>query len=153
LITHYQRLALVPGGEIAGVNASRIRANSRGVGEAASTEDIAIFAPGVVQSGTWDRFQPILMTAVITAIAVLPLVFMGDKAGSELLRPMAIVILGGLVTATLYSLFAVPAMYLLFTPSRAAELDDLEVSLVGEQELRESIGGATAAPKELAHTK
>jgi Cu/Ag efflux pump CusA len=152
LITHYQRLALAPGGETAGLNASRMSANSRGVGEVASTEDIAIFAPGVVQSGTWDRFQPILMTAVITAIAVLPLVFLGDKAGSELLRPMAIVILGGLVTATLYSLFAIPAMYLLFTPSRAAELDDLEVSLVGEQELRESINGANDAPKEVTHT-
>jgi Cu/Ag efflux pump CusA len=118
LIKHYQRLALVPAGA-SGVNVSRIRTNPRGVGEPASTEDIAIFAPGVVQSGTWDRFQPILMTAVITAIAVLPLAFMGDKAGSEFLRPMAIVILGGLVTATLYSLFAVPAMYLIFTPSRA----------------------------------
>jgi Cu/Ag efflux pump CusA len=152
LIKHYQRLALVPAGA-SGVNVSRIRTNPRGVGEPASTEDIAIFAPGVVQSGTWDRFQPILMTAVITAIAVLPLAFMGDKAGSEFLRPMAIVILGGLVTATLYSLFAVPAMYLIFTPSRAAELDDLEVSLVGEQELHESINGASAAPKEVPQAK
>ena len=58
------------------------------------------------------------MTAVITAVAVLPLAFMGDEPGTEILRPMAIVILGGLVTSTLYSLFAVPAMYLLFTPSR-----------------------------------
>jgi hypothetical protein len=66
---------------------------------------------------------------------------------------MAIVILGGLVTTTLYSLFAVPAMYLLFTPSRVAELDDLEVSLVGERELRESIGGANDLPNEVTHTK
>ena len=68
------------------------------------------------------------MTAVITAVAVLPLALMGDVPGSEILRPMAIVILGGLVTSTLFSLFCVPAMYLLFTPSRAAELEDLAVS-------------------------
>jgi hypothetical protein len=67
--------------------------------------------------------------------------------GNEVLRPMAAVILGGLVTTTLYSLLFVPAIYLLFTPNRASELDDLEVSLVGEQEIRESMAGARAAEK------
>jgi hypothetical protein len=90
-----------------------------------------------------------LMTTVITALAVLPLLLMGDVPGNEVLRPMAAVILGGLVTTTLYLLFCVPAMYLLFTPSRATELEDLEVSLVGEQELRESMAGTRAPDKDV----
>jgi Cu/Ag efflux pump CusA len=87
------------------------------------------------------------MSACITALAVLPLVFMGDKPGSEILRPMGQIILGGLVTSTLFSLFAIPAMFLLFTPSRGPELEDLETSLVGEEELHETIAAGTAAEK------
>ena len=77
--------------------------------------DAAIFAPGVVQRGTWDRFPAILMTAVVTAVAVLPLAIMGDVPGTEILRPMAIVILGGLVTVNVVQLVLrpgdVPALY------------------------------------------
>ena len=49
-----------------------------------------------------------------TAAAVLPFVIMGDVAGLEIVNPMAIVILGGLVTSTLLSLFLLPALYLSF---------------------------------------
>jgi hypothetical protein len=52
---------------------------------------------------------------------------------------MALVILGGLVTSTCFSLFAVPAMYLLFTPKRGTVLDDLGTALVDEDEVRETI--------------
>ncbi|MCI0335662.1 MAG: efflux RND transporter permease subunit [Planctomycetes bacterium] len=151
LIKHYQQLAAAPAETQADVNGSRLRPShdARTRGETVSPEDAAIFAPGVVQLGTRDRFTPILMTAVITAVAVLPLVFMGDVPGNEFLRPMAIVILGGLVTSTLFSLVGVPAMFLLFKPSRAAELEDLHTSLVGEQELRESLSAAGASEKEL----
>jgi hypothetical protein len=49
----------------------------------------------------------------------------------------------------LYLLFCVPAIYLLFTPSRASELEDLDVSLVGEQEMRESMVGSRAPDKDV----
>jgi Cu/Ag efflux pump CusA len=149
LVKHYQRLALAPEEKQAAINGSALRSqyDTRRV-ESTSADDAAIFAPGVVQRGTWDRFTPMLMTAVVTAVAVLPLLLIGNVPGNEVLRPMAAVILGGLVTTTLYSLFCVPAMYLLFTPGRASELEDLEVSLVGEQELQESISAPRALEKE-----
>ena len=55
-----------------------------------------------------------LTVAVATAAAVLPFVIMGDVAGLEIINPMAIVILGGLVTSTLLGLFLLPALYLSF---------------------------------------
>ena len=70
------------------------------------------FGPGLVQRGTRERVAPILMTAVTTALALVPLVLLGDIAGLEIVRPMALVILGGLVTSTWLSLVALPALYL-----------------------------------------
>jgi Cu/Ag efflux pump CusA len=153
LIRHYRCLALAGTDNQAAINGSPARSTyeSRRI-EPASSEDAAIFAPGIVQRGTWDRFTAILMTAVVTAAAVLPLLLMGNVPGNEVLSSMAAVILGGLVTTTLYSLFCIPAMYLLFTPSRAAELEDLQVSLIGEQELQESISAARASEKEAQQT-
>jgi hypothetical protein len=55
-----------------------------------------------------------LTVAVATAAAVLPFVIMGNVAGLEIVHPMAIVILGGLLTSTLLSLFIVPSLYLYF---------------------------------------
>jgi CzcA family heavy metal efflux pump len=68
-------------------------------------------AEAVVQ-GSLERLSPILMTALTTGLALIPLALAGDKPGSELESPMAIVILGGLVTATLLNLVVVPALYL-----------------------------------------
>ena len=67
-------------------------------------------ADAVVQ-GSLERLNPILMTAMTTGLALVPLALAGDKPGSELESPMAIVILGGLVTATLLNLIVVPALY------------------------------------------
>jgi Cu/Ag efflux pump CusA len=157
MIKHYQRLALPPAGTTTGGAAINSRNAFEGMNRidsaAAESEDSAIFAPGVVERGTWERFTPVLMTAAITAIAVLPLAFMGDAAGSAILQPMANVILGGLTTSVVFTFICVPAMFLLFTPSRNPELDDLEVSLVGEQELRDSIGSAPVMEKEMALPK
>jgi Cu(I)/Ag(I) efflux system membrane protein CusA/SilA len=65
-----------------------------------------------VVQGSMERLSPILMTAMTTGLALIPLALAGDKPGSELESPMAIVILGGLVTATLLNLVVVPALYL-----------------------------------------
>ena len=70
------------------------------------------FGPGLVLRGTHERVAPILMTAVTTALALVPLVLLGDVAGLEIVRPMALVILGGLVTSTWLALVVIPALYL-----------------------------------------
>jgi Cu(I)/Ag(I) efflux system membrane protein CusA/SilA len=62
--------------------------------------------------GSMERLSPILMTAMTTGLALVPLALAGDKPGSELESPMAIVILGGLVTATVLNLVVVPALFL-----------------------------------------
>jgi Cu/Ag efflux pump CusA len=78
------------------------------------TEESQAFGAELVQSGARDRLAPTLTVAVATAAAVLPFVIMGNVAGLEIVNPMAIVILGGLVTSTLLSLFLLPALYLRF---------------------------------------
>jgi CzcA family heavy metal efflux pump len=65
-----------------------------------------------VIQGSLERLSPILMTAMTTGLALVPLVIAGDKPGSELQSPMAIVILGGLVTATFLNLVVVPALFM-----------------------------------------
>jgi len=72
------------------------------------------FGPALVVRGAQERLSPILMTALATALALLPLVIAGDIPGHEIEHPMAVVILGGLVASTLLNLFVVPALYLRF---------------------------------------
>jgi Cu/Ag efflux pump CusA len=74
----------------------------------------ATHGPELVMRGARDRLAPILMTASATAIAILPLIVLGNRQGYEVVHPMAIVVVGGLVTSTLLSLFVVPALYLRF---------------------------------------
>ena len=61
--------------------------------------------------GSIDRLNPILMTALTAALALIPLVFQGDKAGNEIQSPMAVVVLGGLLSSTLLNIYIVPAVY------------------------------------------
>ncbi len=72
------------------------------------------FGPQLVLRGARERLAPIMMTAATTALALVPLVIAGNIPGNEIEHPLAIVILGGLVTATLVNLFVVPILYLRF---------------------------------------
>jgi Cu/Ag efflux pump CusA len=72
------------------------------------------FGPELVRRGSRERLSPILMTALTTGLALVPLVLSGEVPGQEIEYPMAIVILGGLVTSTLLNLFVVPSLYLRF---------------------------------------
>ncbi len=72
------------------------------------------FGPALVIRGARERLSPILMTALATGLALIPLVVAGDIPGHEIEHPMAIVILGGLVTSTLLNLFVMPSLYLRF---------------------------------------
>jgi CzcA family heavy metal efflux pump len=72
------------------------------------------FGPGLVLRGARERLAPILMTALASAFALLPLVVAGEIPGHEIEHPMAVVIMGGLVTSTLLNLVVVPSLYLRF---------------------------------------
>jgi CzcA family heavy metal efflux pump len=70
------------------------------------------FGPALVLRGARERLSPIMMTALATGLAVVPLVIAGNLPGHEIEHPMAVVIVGGLVTSTLRNLFIVPTLYL-----------------------------------------
>jgi CzcA family heavy metal efflux pump len=72
------------------------------------------FGEELVVRGAMERVVPIAMTALATGLALVPLIVSGAKPGSEIEYPMAVVILGGLVTSTLLNLLLVPALYLSF---------------------------------------
>ena len=64
-----------------------------------------------IVQGSSERLTPILMTALTAALAVVPIVLQGDKPGNEILAPLSIVILGGLLSSTFLNLIVVPAGY------------------------------------------
>jgi CzcA family heavy metal efflux pump len=76
------------------------------------------FGPELVLRGAKERLAPILMTATATGLALVPLAIAGSIPGHEIEHPMAIVILGGLITSTLLNLFVLPSLYLRFGRSR-----------------------------------
>jgi Cu/Ag efflux pump CusA len=72
------------------------------------------FGPELARRGAEERLAPILMTALATGLALLPLVIGGNRPGNEIEYPLAVVILGGLVTSTVLNLFLLPPLYLAF---------------------------------------
>lgn len=65
----------------------------------------------LLRKGSIDRLNPILMTAFTTGLALIPLALKGSEAGNEIQSPMAIVILGGLFSATILNLIVIPCVY------------------------------------------
>jgi Cu/Ag efflux pump CusA len=78
------------------------------------------FGRELVLRGSRERVAPIMMTALTAGLALVPLVIAGNIPGHEIEHPMAIVILGGLVTSTLVNLFIVPGLYLRFGKGKSA---------------------------------
>ena len=72
------------------------------------------FGVNLIRRGARERVAPIMMTALTAGLALVPLAISGNIPGNEIEHPMAIVILGGLVTSTLVNLFVVPSLYLRF---------------------------------------
>jgi CzcA family heavy metal efflux pump len=81
-------------------------------------EEGMTFGRDLVVRGARERLSPILMTSLATGLALIPLVAFGERPGQEIEYPLAIVILGGLVTSTLLNLFVTPSLYLRFGRSR-----------------------------------
>ena len=65
----------------------------------------------IIFRGSVDRLNPILMTAFTTALALIPLAVNSTAPGNEIQSPMAIVILGGLLSSTVLNVFIVPVLY------------------------------------------
>ncbi|MBT8200052.1 MAG: efflux RND transporter permease subunit [Acidimicrobiia bacterium] len=88
------------------------------------------FGPELVLQGAKERVVPILMTVFTTGLALIPLIIGGEIPGQEIEYPMAIVILGGLISATLLNLFVVPSLYLRFAKPRPKKPSGGQVSPV-----------------------
>ena len=92
-------------------------------------EESMPFGRDLVVRGAMERLSPILMTALVAGLALLPLALSEGKSGRELEQPMAVVILGGLLTSTLLNMVVLPALYLKF--GRSAAKPRLELSEEG----------------------
>jgi len=86
------------------------------------------FGADMVLRGAGERLTPTLATAFATGLALLGTLFLGDIAGLEIVRPLAITLLGGLVTATVLNLFILPALYLSL---RVTTVDELDLAAAG----------------------
>jgi CzcA family heavy metal efflux pump len=82
-------------------------------------EEGEAFGPALVMRAANERLSPILMTTLCTGLALLPLAVTGNLPGHEIEHPLAVVVLGGLITSTLLTLFVVPILYLRFGAARA----------------------------------
>ncbi|HKQ56857.1 MAG TPA: efflux RND transporter permease subunit [Candidatus Eisenbacteria bacterium] len=90
------------------------------------------FGSEMIHRGTREHAATTIASAAVTAAVVLPLAIFGSRAGHEVLGPLAIVIMGGLVTTTLYTLSVVPALYARFGAGAmpdAVETEDLGVAV------------------------
>jgi Cu/Ag efflux pump CusA len=88
------------------------------------------FNPELVLRGAVQRLGSTMATALAIALVLIPSLILGDIPGLETLRPMAVVVLGGLVTTTLFNLFVLPALYLRYGASREQDLEMLPPTTV-----------------------
>ena len=86
------------------------------------------FTREMVVRGTLERLVPILMTAISAALALIPLIMAADEPGKEILNPVAIVIVGGLISSTLLGLAVTPAIFYAFFQKSAEKSMRLEAA-------------------------
>ncbi len=80
------------------------------------------FDQAMILRGSMERLSPVLMTALVTAFALAPLLFEAEQPGTEILNPVAVVIFSGLISSTLLDTFLTPAMFWLFGKRDAERL-------------------------------
>ena len=81
-------------------------------------EEGVSFRDAIVQ-GSMERLSPILMTALVTGVGLIPLALGAGEPGREIQQPMAVVILGGIATSTFLNMIVIPALYLKFGRAEA----------------------------------
>ena len=81
------------------------------------------FGIDLIRRGTGEQLVSVLVTALVALVATLPFVLPGNVAGFEVLRPLAVIVIGGLVTSSLLSLFVTPALYLWLREPAEPEFD------------------------------
>lgn len=86
------------------------------------------FTRSMIERGTLERLVPILMTAISAGLALVPLILAADDPGKEILNPVAVVIVGGLVSSTILGLGVTPALFYLFGRKQAEKAIQLEAS-------------------------
>jgi Cu/Ag efflux pump CusA len=98
-----------------------------------------VFNSDSVLQVTLEQSSSILITIVTTALVFLPFVFFGNIAGLEIVYPMAVVVLGGLVTTTIFSLVGIPAIYLMFGANSEPDLDLGPLMISTAEEVYENV--------------
>jgi CzcA family heavy metal efflux pump len=86
------------------------------------------FTPETIVKATLDRVTPVLMTSLVTALALIPLIASGGEPGKEILHPLAVVIFGGLISSTAISLFLTPALFYRFGKQSASKATEAAAS-------------------------
>ncbi len=81
-----------------------------------------VFGVPMIVRGSLERLTPVLMTALVAAFALAPLLFEAEQPGTEILHPVAVVIFSGLVSSTLLDTFVTPALFWLFGRKPAESL-------------------------------
>jgi cobalt-zinc-cadmium resistance protein CzcA len=87
-----------------------------------------------VRTGAADRLRPVLMTALVASLGFVPMA-LSQSPGSEVQRPLASVVIGGLVTSTVLTLFVLPLLYQLLAHWQERHADEEETAALGPQEL------------------
>ena len=88
-----------------------------------------------IVQGSLERLSPILMTALVTGVGLIPLALGAGQPGKEIQQPMAVVILGGIVTSTLLNMIVIPALYMKFGSAEAVVEDAvIDQQLEGAQQ-------------------
>ena len=95
-----------------------------------------------VLHGSIDRLNPILMTALTSALALIPLIVNRDEPGNEIQSPMAIVVLGGLVSSTLLNIYVMPIVYRWYAQRRGLHEARRAAGTAHEASLPEPQSGA-----------
>jgi Cu/Ag efflux pump CusA len=102
--------------------------------------------PAVVEVGSVDGLGAVVTSVGVTALALLPTVVAGTMAGQEIVKPMAVVVIGGLVTTSVVTLFVLPALYLQVPPPGPAE----QHGVVGRAAGAEAERTTSVAPEPVA---
>jgi Cu/Ag efflux pump CusA len=104
------------------------------------------FGAGLVLRGAGERLAPVATTAVAACAFLLPLLVMGNRPGLELVDPLAVVLVGGLVTTVPYALFVLPALYLRFAAGTAtAPVEEERLTAVLDGLAKDAAADAGAA--------